>query len=99
MFILVSRKRMVKEFAEKIAAIQKKADKEYYKPHLKNFKPEEGMNEHAAWLVDQINPLKELCQKLGIVDRVYTEAYKIYDFRNSGKRGYGLKDGKIEKLL
>jgi hypothetical protein len=38
-----------------------------------------------------------MCQTLGIAEQVYEEAYKIYDFRNSGKEGYGLKDGKIVK--
>ena len=79
---------MVKEFAKQIAEIQRSADKEYYKPHLNNYKPEEGKNEHAAWILDQVNPLKRMCQHLGIVNEVYKEAYKIYDFRNSGKKDF-----------
>lgn len=97
MFILTTRKRMIKEFAKQIAEIQQRADKEYYKPHLNNYKPVEGKNEHAAWILDQVNPLKKMCQELGIVKQVYEEAYKIYDFRNSGKTGYTLVNGKIVK--
>ena len=37
-----------------------------------------------------------MCKTLGIVKQSYDEAYKIYDFRNSGKSGYGLVDGKIQ---
>ena len=41
---------------------------------------------------------QEMAIKLGICEEVYQEAYKIYDFRNSGKTGYTLKDGKIVKI-
>jgi hypothetical protein len=98
MKILVRRKTMIKEFAIKIADIQKRADEAYYKPHLKNYEPTPNENDLAAWIVDQVKPLKEMCCKLGIVKQVYVEAYKIYDFRNSGKPGYTLKDGKIVKI-
>ena len=94
MKFLVTRKTIIKEFAKQIADLQQRADKEYYKPHLKNYKPVEGKNDHASWILDQVNPLKRMCQHLGIVTKVYEEAYKIYDFHNSGKVGYGLVDGK-----
>jgi hypothetical protein len=98
MNILVRRKTIIKEFAKQIADIQKKADMEYYKPHLKNYKPTANENDHADWILNQIHPLKKMCQYLGIIKEVYEEAYKIYDFRNSGKRGYTLKDNKIIKI-
>jgi hypothetical protein len=97
MKILAFRKTIINEFAKKIADIQKRADIEYYKPHLEHYEPVPNENSHAAWLLDQVTPLKEMCQKLGIAKRVYEEAYKIYDFRNSGKDGYTLIDGKIVK--
>jgi hypothetical protein len=95
---LVTRKRIIREIAESIADAQRRADVEYYKPHLKNYKPEGNKNDHAAWILDQVLPLRRLGQKLGISKEVYEEAYKIYDFRNSGKSGYTLKDGKIVKV-
>lgn len=98
MRFFITRKTIIKEFAEKIADIQRRSDLEYYKPHLKDYTPVKGENEQAAWVLDQIIPLKEMCKKLGIVEKVYEEAYKIYDFRNSGKTGYTLKNGKIVKI-
>lgn len=75
-----------KELAIKIADIQKKADIWYYERNEFN---------HASWLLDQVIPLKEMANKYNICDDVYKIAYTIYDFRNSGRYGYTLKDGKI----
>jgi len=93
MKIIVLRKTMIKLFAREIADLQKRADEIYYRDNP----PQAGKNDHASWLLDQVIPLKEMCQGLGIVKQVYKEAYKIYDFRNSGKAGYKLVDGKIVK--
>ena len=87
-----TRESVIGAFAEKIAELQRKADVWYYKDNP----PKKNKNEHASWLLDQIIPLKEMCRKMEIADEVYALAYEIYDFRNSGKSGYGLVDGKIE---
>lgn len=95
MRFIVTRKRMIMEFATKIARLQKQADENYYRDKkLKNYE-----SNHSSWLLDQVVPLKQMCQKLGISDQVYKEAYKIYDFRNSGKDGYTLVGGKIVKQV
>lgn len=94
---ITTRKRIIREIAENIADIQRRADVEYYKPHLKNYKPEANENDHASWLLDKVFPLRDLAEKLGIRKEVYEEAYKIYDFHDSGRAGYTLKDGKIVK--
>jgi hypothetical protein len=88
---LVTRKRIIKEIAENIAYLQKRADEVYYR----DAPPKRNGNDHASWLLDQVEPLKFFSIKLGICEQVYQEAYKIYDFRNSGKEGYTLRDGKI----
>jgi hypothetical protein len=85
---------MIKEFASRIAELQRKADECYYRDNP----PKEHGNTHASWFVDQVITLQEMCRNLGIVQQVYEEAYRIYDFRNSGKHGYTLKDGKIVKV-
>lgn len=76
-------------FAEELATKQRKADEWYY---LQN---NQKMSSH---LLDQALAIKELAIKLGIDNEVYNKAYQIYDFRNSGKTGYTLKDGKIVKI-
>jgi hypothetical protein len=93
MNILVRRKTIVKEFAMKIAELNRRSDEWYYK----DIPPKKNTNYQASWLLDQIIPLNQMCQKLGIREQVYKEAYKIYDFRNSGKNGYALINGKIVK--
>ena len=72
--------------AEEIAELQRSADKAYY---------ERSDQSQSDYLLVQVDELKSLANKLGISKKVYEEAYKIYDFRNSGKVGYTLKDGKI----
>lgn len=76
MEFITTRKRMIKEFANKIAHLQMIADRWFYVS--KN-------QEMSSYMLDRVIPLKEMCEKLGIVKQVYDEAYKIYDFRNSGK--------------
>ena len=51
--------------------------------------------------LDKVTPLKYLSNKLGITKKVYEEAYKIYDFRNSGKKGFepNLEEIKSNKCL
>ena len=86
MKFFVTRKTIIKEFAKEIARLQQDADRYYYIRKDKN---------HSSWLLDQVEELKKFATKLGISKQVYEEAYKIYDFRNSGKKGYDLIDGKI----
>ena len=92
--VTITREFVVDEFAEKIADLQKRADEEYYKDNL----PKAGKNEGYSWLMDQVFALKQMAVKLGICKDVYTKAYTIYDFRNSGKDGYTLRDGRIVKV-
>lgn len=84
---------MINEIAESIASLQKRADEIYYRDNP----PKKNDNDSASWLLDQVLPLANLSVKLGICNKVYQKAYKIYDFRNSGRTGYTLRDGKIVK--
>ena len=93
MKILVTRRYLVKEIAGQIAHLQKRADEVYYRDNP----PKEHENNHASWLLDQVIPLRDLSKKLGISKQVCEKAYKIYDFRNSGRDGYTLKDERIVK--
>lgn len=89
MKFLMTRKQLIKELAFSIADTQKRADEWYYE------RKDQG---HSSWLLDQVIPLKDFATRLNICSQVYDEAYKIYDFRNSGRDGYVLKDGKIVKV-
>ena len=89
MKILTRRKTIIKEFAKELARLQKRADEWFY---LKN------NQKQADWILTKVEGIKGLSISLGICEEVYREAYKIYDFRNSGRTGYTLKDGVIVPL-
>lgn len=71
--------KIIKIMAEKLAQLQKKADKFYYEDNNQNM---------SSFLLDQCIPIKDICIKLGINKEVWQEADKIYDFRHSGKKGF-----------
>lgn len=85
---IVTRKAIIEKFAQQIVTLQRKADIWFYERNNQN---------HSSWLLDQVEAVKDLAIELGICDEVYKRAYEIYDFRNSGKKGYTLKYGKIVK--
>ena len=85
----MDRQEVINIFAQEMAKTQKKADKFYYEQNNKDM---------SSYCEDHSLVIKNLAIKLGICEEVYQEAYKIYDFRNSGKKGYTLKNGKIVKI-
>lgn len=85
----IYKKELISEFAKELARLQKKADKYYY-----IFKDKE-MSDYLLNCADEI---KAFSQRLGICNEVYKKAYKIYDFRNSGKKDYILSEKQIEEL-
>lgn len=85
----MNKEQVVNIFAEELAKKQRKADEWYY---LQN------NQEMSSHLLDEVLVIKELAIKLEICKEVYDKAYQIYDFRNSGKKGYTLKNGKIVKI-
>jgi hypothetical protein len=74
-----TRKKMIKEFAKEIATLQMKADKWFYVLNDK---------EQSSWILDQAWEIKKWCERLGFSEEVYKEAYKLYDFRDSGKETF-----------
>jgi hypothetical protein len=83
-----------KVFGKVIANVQQRADIVYYadKP------PRECENERSGAILNELIPIIRICEKINIKQASYNEAYKIYDFSNSGKKGYALVDGKIIKV-
>lgn len=82
-------KDVIEHFAQEVARLQRMADVAFYTNNDQT---------HSSWLVDQAYALKSLAEKMGIWNLVHARAVEIYDFRNSGKQGYTLKDGKIVKI-
>ena len=74
---LITRKRLIKELAEEMARLQKRADRWYYIDDNK---------EMSDFILNYASEIKAFASKLGICNEMYQEAYKIYDFRKSGKK-------------
>ena len=76
---LISREKIVSTFAEELASRQKEADRWYYV--RKN-------QEMSSYILEHVDEVKRLAIILGVCKEVYDEAYKFYDFRNSGKKDF-----------
>lgn len=85
----IEKKELIQKFAKEMARLQKKADKYYYIDNNKDM---------ADYVLIYATELKEFASKLGICEEMYQEAYKIYDFRNSGKKEYKLSQEQLEEL-
>lgn len=85
----MSRKKIIKCFAEHMAKMQKNADIQYYERNNKDM---------SSYYIEKFNAVLPLIVKLGIIEEAYEEAYKLYDFRNSNKAGYWYIDGVMIEL-
>lgn len=85
---ITTRKTIIKAFAQQLAEYQRQADIWYY---------ERNDKEMSSYMCGNALTIKEMADRLGICSEVYNRAYEIYDFRNSGRKGYTLKNGKIVK--
>lgn len=78
-YSFIEREELIHEFAEEMARLQKKADIYYYIDEDK---------EMSDFVLNYATEVKFLATKLGICEEMYQEAYKIYDFRDSGRTGF-----------
>lgn len=85
----IEKKELITIFAKEMARLQKKADKYYY---IDNDK------EMTDFMLNYASEVKELSIKLGVCNEVYQEAYKIYNFRESGKKEYIPSQEQLEEL-
>lgn len=94
MRFFISKKKLIKKFAEELAYLQIRADWWYYVSQVK----EEERQNMSSMELDGVTELRCICQDLAIIKEVYKEAYKIYDFRNSGKKDFVPDIELIKKL-
>lgn len=85
----IEKKELVEKFAKEMARLQKKADKYYYIDNNK---------EMADYVLIYAVELKDFASKLGICEEMYQEAYKIYNFKYSGKKGFTPSQEQLEEL-
>ena len=89
MKIFITRKKLIKKFAEEMARLQMEADRFYYI---------NKDNKMSDFVLNYASELKDFSKRLGICNEMYQEAYKIYDFRNSGKKDYTPSQEVLERL-
>lgn len=82
MKLFVTKKKLIKKFAEELAYLQIRADWWYY---VSKSKERQNMSSKE---LEAVTELRCICDDLGILKEVYDEAYKIYDFRTSGKKDF-----------
>ena len=79
----------INNMAHFVAFCHSRADAYYYS------EPRE--QDMADYFAEKAYTAKEICTMFECTSEVWAEAKKIYDFTNSGREGYTLRDGKIVK--
>lgn len=82
MRLFITKKKLIKKLSEELAYLQIRADWWYYVSSSRD-KQEMSSNQ-----LEYVHEIRCIAHELGIVKEVYEEAYKIYDFRNSGKKDF-----------
>ena len=85
----IEKSELINKFAKEMARLQKKADQYYYIDNNK---------EMADYVLIYAAELKSFASKLVICEEMYEEAYKIYDFKYSGKKDYVPSKEQLEEL-
>lgn len=79
---MLNRQDIIGIFAEEIALKEKDADYHYY------IKSDQ---QKSSRILEDVQIIANLAGRLGITQEVYKQAYKIYDFRDSGKKEFTLQ--------
>lgn len=105
MRFFIPKKKLIKTLAEELAYLQIRADWWYY-CFNDGKNPDKVIDEECKITVrdmssselNLVTEVKTIASRLGILNKVYEEAYKIYDFRNSGKKDFVPDVELIKKL-
>lgn len=80
----------ITKMAEKVAFWHERADVNFY--------AEDRNQDMVDYYLLKVDTAKDICTMFECTSEVWDEAKKIYDFTNSGREGYTLRDGKIVKV-
>lgn len=103
--LFIRKKRLIKTLAEELAYLQIRADWWYY-CFCGGSNPDKVLDKSTGTTVrdmsssklDLVTEVRAIAVEFGILPQVYEEAYKIYDFRNSGKKDFVPDIELIKKL-
>lgn len=100
MRLFITKNKLVKKMAEELAYLQIKADWWYYCFSEEMVDSENNITKQdmSSKYLDSVTELRCICKKLGILNEVYEVAYKIYDFRQSGKKNFVVDTELIKKM-
>lgn len=95
MKLFITKKKLIKTLAEELAYLQIRADWWYYcfndgKNPDKVIEKDTGttVRDMSSSELDLVAEVKAIAKRFSILPKVYEEAYKIYDFRNRGKKDF-----------
>ena len=98
MRLFITKKKLIKKLAEELAYLQIRADWWYYCFPSEKVDENTTKQDMSSMELDGVTELRCICNILGILKEVYDEAYKIYDFRNSGKKDFAPNVELIKQL-
>lgn len=98
MKLFITKKRIIKTMAEELAYLQIRADWWYYCFPDGKILGDMTKQDASSRELDSVGELREICRQLGILKEVYDEAYKIYDFKDSGSDDFEPNVDLIDKL-
>ena len=90
MRLFITKKKLIKTLAEEIAYLQIRADWWYYCFSNDMVDKENNITKQdmSSSELDLVTEVRAIAMRFDILPQVYEEAYKIYDFRNSGKKDF-----------
>lgn len=90
MRLFITKKKLIKTLAEELAYLQIRADWWYYcfSGDIVDKESNITKQDMSSSKLDLVAEVKTIAMRFDILPKVYEEAYKIYDFRNSGKKDF-----------
>lgn len=98
MKLFITKKKLIKTLAEELAYLQIRADWWYYCHPNEVIADGITKQDMSSSELELVTEVKVIAIRFGILTEVYKEAYKIYDFRNSGKKEFTPDVELIRKL-
>ena len=96
--LFITKKKLINKLAEELAYLQIRADWWYYCFPSEKVDGDITKQDMSNRELEAVDELRCICHDLGILKEVYERAYKIYDFRNSGKKDFIADTELIKKL-
>ena len=100
MRLFITKKKLIKTLDEEIAYLQIRDDWSYYCFPSDVVDKESNITKQdmSSSELDLVTEVRAIAMRFDILSQVYEEAYKIYDFRNSGKNDFVPDIELIKKL-